>query len=111
MSAVTYIHSYGILHRDIKTLNVFATKRDILKLGDFGVSKVLEQTYGAANTCVGTPYYMSPELTKGTRFFFYKGKCFTLTYFKKVSHKKVYIEMGENRVKLRRFFNSHHESS
>lgn len=68
VSAVSYIHSYGILHRDIKTLNIFVTKGKILKLGDFGVSKVLEETYGAAETCVGTPYYMSPELVRGETY-------------------------------------------
>jgi len=65
VSAVAYIHNYGILHRDIKTLNIFMTKSKIIKLGDFGISKVLEETYGKAETCVGTPYYMSPELIKG----------------------------------------------
>ena len=65
VSAVSYIHNYGILHRDIKTLNIFMTKSKIIKLGDFGISKVLEETYGKAETCVGTPYYMSPELVKG----------------------------------------------
>ena len=65
VSAVSYIHDYGILHRDIKTLNIFMTKSKMIKLGDFGISKVLEETYGKAETCVGTPYYMSPELVKG----------------------------------------------
>ena len=65
VSAVGYIHNFGILHRDIKTLNIFMTKSKIIKLGDFGISKVLEETYGKAETCVGTPYYMSPELIKG----------------------------------------------
>ena len=65
VSAVSYIHNYGILHRDIKTLNIFMNKSKIIKLGDFGISKVLEETYGKAETCVGTPYYMSPELVKG----------------------------------------------
>ncbi|XP_066935662.1 serine/threonine-protein kinase Nek9-like [Clytia hemisphaerica] len=65
VSAVSYIHNFGILHRDIKTLNIFMTKSKLIKLGDFGISKVLEETYGQAETCVGTPYYMSPELVKG----------------------------------------------
>lgn len=68
ISAVDYIHAFGILHRDIKTLNIFVTKSKIIKLGDFGISKVLEETYGNAETCVGTPYYMSPELVKGESY-------------------------------------------
>ena len=65
VSAVSYIHNFGILHRDIKTLNIFMTQSKLIKLGDFGISKVLEETYGKAETCVGTPYYMSPEIVKG----------------------------------------------
>ncbi|EJD03227.1 Pkinase-domain-containing protein [Fomitiporia mediterranea MF3/22] len=50
-----------ILHRDLKPENVFISKGSMVKLGDFGLSKALTQT-SFANTYVGTPYYMSPEL-------------------------------------------------
>ncbi|XP_041466011.1 serine/threonine-protein kinase Nek4-like [Lytechinus variegatus] len=60
--AVQYIHSKKILHRDLKTQNVFLTKNDVVKLGDFGISRTLEHTVDKAKTCVGTPCYLSPEL-------------------------------------------------
>lgn len=63
--ALQYIHSEKILHRDLKTSNIFLTEDgSSIKLGDFGVSRVLEGTTEAAVTIVGTPYYMSPEVCR-----------------------------------------------
>ncbi|CAG9325927.1 unnamed protein product [Blepharisma stoltei] len=57
-----YIHSKKILHRDIKSMNVFLVKEDSVRIGDLGVAKVLSSTAAFAHTTVGTPYYLSPEL-------------------------------------------------
>uniref|UniRef100_A0A7N6AQA8 non-specific serine/threonine protein kinase n=1 Tax=Anabas testudineus TaxID=64144 RepID=A0A7N6AQA8_ANATE len=69
-SAVAHIHKAGILHRDIKTLNIFLTKTDLIKLGDYGLAKKLDSEFSMAETCVGTPYYMSPELCQGSKYNF-----------------------------------------
>lgn len=57
-----YIHGRKILHRDIKSLNVFLIRDDVVRIGDLGVAKVLANTAAFAHTMVGTPYYLSPEL-------------------------------------------------
>ena len=59
--ALEYVHARKIIHRDIKTQNVFLTGSKTIKVGDFGISKVLDSTTQVANTVVGTPYYMAPE--------------------------------------------------
>jgi NIMA (never in mitosis gene a)-related kinase 1/4/5 len=46
------------------------TGNNTVKLGDFGISKVLENTNGAAMTVVGTPYYMSPEVCQNQPYTF-----------------------------------------
>ena len=58
-----YIHSKKIIHRDIKTLNIFLTKNFDAKIGDLGVAKILENTNHAI-TFIGTPYYVSPEMCR-----------------------------------------------
>ena len=60
--AISYCHSRKILHRDIKSSNIFLTSNGTLKLGDFGIARLLENTRDFAKTVVGTPYYMSPEM-------------------------------------------------
>ncbi|XP_063675413.1 serine/threonine-protein kinase Nek8-like isoform X2 [Bolinopsis microptera] len=57
-----YIHSKNILHRDLKTQNILLChNQKIAKIGDFGISKVLTSK-SKANTVVGSPSYLSPEL-------------------------------------------------
>ncbi|NP_001072768.1 serine/threonine-protein kinase Nek4 [Xenopus tropicalis] len=60
--ALQYLHEEHIMHRDLKTQNVFLTRSNIIKVGDLGIARVLESQYDMASTLIGTPYYMSPEL-------------------------------------------------
>ncbi|CAK8989877.1 unnamed protein product [Durusdinium trenchii] len=60
--ALKYIHEKHVLHRDLKPSNFFLSKSGNLKMGDFGIAKVLACTIAVAKTQIGTPYYLSPEL-------------------------------------------------
>ena len=59
-----HVHDRKIIHRDLKGANVFLTKKGIVKIGDFGIAKVLSHTFQNARTMVGTPYYLSPEIVQ-----------------------------------------------
>ena len=60
--ALKYVHDRKILHRDLKTQNIFLTSKGEIKIGDFGIARVLQSTYDFAQTAIGTPYYLSPEI-------------------------------------------------
>ena len=55
------IHKLKILHRDLKSLNIFLNKDEDIRVGDLGVAKILNNTF-FAKTFIGTPYYLSPEI-------------------------------------------------
>uniref|UniRef100_A0A3B5LPK9 non-specific serine/threonine protein kinase n=1 Tax=Xiphophorus couchianus TaxID=32473 RepID=A0A3B5LPK9_9TELE len=65
-----YVNLVCFSFRDIKTLNIFLTKTNLMKLGDYGLAKKLDSEFSMAETCVGTPYYMSPELCQGAKYNF-----------------------------------------
>ena len=60
--ALKHVHERKVLHRDLKTQNIFLMASGQIKLGDFGIARVLDATKDYAKTMVGTPYYLSPEI-------------------------------------------------
>ena len=60
-----YAHSQGIVHRDIKSANLFLGSDRVVKIMDFGLAKMTEEVRRATTVVGGTPYYMAPEQATG----------------------------------------------
>jgi peptide/nickel transport system substrate-binding protein len=60
-----YAHAQRIVHRDIKSSNLFLTEERIVKVMDFGLAKMLEEVRRSTTVVGGTPYYMAPEQAAG----------------------------------------------
>lgn len=63
--AVKYLHDQGVTHRDLKPENVllkYKRPNSILKITDFGLSKIIEDDETIMRTVCGTPYYVAPEI-------------------------------------------------
>jgi tetratricopeptide (TPR) repeat protein len=66
-TGLQFAHERGIVHRDIKTANLFFTRERVVKIMDFGLAKMVEEVRKAATVVGGTPYYMAPEQALGER--------------------------------------------
>ena len=60
LEGLKYLHKSDIIHRDLKSANIFLTKKGIVKIGDLNVSKIIGKSMAITQT--GTPYYASPEI-------------------------------------------------
>jgi len=68
-SAVCHLHENGIVHRDLKTLNIILTKNDtVVKVADLGVSRQVSEDTVMLKTFYGTPLYLSPELVDNAQY-------------------------------------------
>ena len=65
------IHQKNLIHRDLKPENIFIDKYKMIKIGDFGISKLLDNNDEFANSTVGTKNYMAPEIESKI----YNNKC------------------------------------
>jgi len=64
-SGLHYAHERRIVHRDIKTANLFFTREKVVKIMDFGLAKTIEEVRRHSTVIGGTPYYMAPEQAEG----------------------------------------------
>ena len=60
LEGLKYLNTKKIMHRDLKSANLFLTKKGVLKIGDLNVSKIAK--LGMAVTQIGTPFYAAPEI-------------------------------------------------
>ena len=79
---LSYIHDKKIVHRDIKTKNIFIQNEHTLRIGDFGIAKIFNSNNNNKNTnlnkMVGTPLYMAPECFKQNKKYSYKSDIWSL---------------------------------
>ncbi len=64
-AGLQYAHASQVVHRDIKTSNLFLTKDKTVKIMDFGLAKMMEEVRRGSTIVGGTPYYMAPEQAAG----------------------------------------------
>lgn len=100
--ALNYIHSIGIIHRDLKAANILVTRTGQVMLCDFGVAASFVQgsARGKRTTFIGTPYWMAPEVILEGRAYDYKADIWSLgiTVYEMVVGNPPYSEHSQDQV-------------
>ena len=114
INALKYLKYAKVIHRDIKPENIFLSKKQGIKLGDFGVAAILKDIYNTKllnskfkqneNTIVGSDEFMSPEVNKGIHYderadIYSMGLIFYKIYFLKDYRKKDF-KIKDNKVNI-----------
>ena len=68
LKALSYLHSFNRIHRDIKTDNILLGAEGQIKLADFGFAIQLNQQLQRRKTVIGTPYWMAPEIIQNKEY-------------------------------------------
>ncbi|KAJ2784697.1 kinase that interacts with cdc31p [Coemansia javaensis] len=76
--ALDYLHSSGIMHRDVKAANVLVTDEGVVQLCDFGVARQVMQASAKSYSFVGTPYWMAPEVIQKGQVYDFKADIWSL---------------------------------
>lgn len=68
--ALDNVHAHRMIHRDLKSANIFLMPTGVIKLGDFGFSKLYNDSVSLdiGTSFCGTPYYLAPELWERKRY-------------------------------------------
>jgi len=82
VEAVAYLHTAGIIHRDLKCDNILI-QNGVLKITDFGTAKNVGTSTHGAQTMIGTPYFMAPETRRQSCAAFFQKvcRCSSTVYF------------------------------
>ena len=67
-NGIEFLHANNIVHRDIKPLNMLLTSDGTLKMTDFGIATILQNSSTTMDSDAGAPTYMAPEILKGERY-------------------------------------------